>query len=131
MLPWGNTYLIKTEYYTSWFLIDSGIDSMGSMIEVAKIVQAKFGDIDILLSNVREFGLISPLYITGGSYWLSLSAEQMQNFPSMKNHCITLGVEGVAQIAQIINATYFLPYAHWWNSLGEHGDDEILLMQDL
>jgi Beta-lactamase superfamily domain len=123
---WGNTYLLRTEYYTSWFLIDSGNDAMGKMAEVAAYVQKKFGTIDFLLSNLREFCLFSPCYITGGSYWLSLSSEQMRNFPSMKNHCITLGVEGVAEIAQIVNARYFLPYAHWWNGLGKQGGQEEL-----
>jgi hypothetical protein len=44
----------------------------------------------------------------------------------MRNHCITLGVEGVAEIAQIVNAHYFLPYAHWWNYLGQNGKREEL-----
>jgi hypothetical protein len=123
---WGNTYLLRTDYYTSWFLIDSGNDAMGTMAEVAADVQKKFGTVDILLSNLRKFSLFSPLYITGGSYWLSLSPEQMRNFPSMKNHCITLGVEGVAEIAQIVKARYFLPYAHWWNCLGKQGGQEEL-----
>ena len=123
---WGNTYLLRTEHYTSWFLIDSGNDATGKMAEVSAYVQQKFGTVDILLSNLRTFSLWTPSYITGGSYWLSLSSEQMRNFPSMKNHYITLGVEGVAEIAQIINARYFLPYAHWWNCLGRQGGQEEL-----
>ena len=129
---WGNTYLLRTDYYTSWFLIDSGNDATGKMVEVATYVQKKFGTIDILLSNLREFHIFAPRYITNGSYWLSLSPEQMRNFSSMKNHCITMGVEGVAEIAQIVNARYFLPYAHWWNSLGQHGgQEELNLLSDL
>ena len=123
---WGNTYLLRTEHYTSWFLIDSGNDATGKMAEVSAYVQKKFGTVDILLSNLRTFSLWTPSYITGGSYWLSLSSKQMRNFPSMKNHCITLGVEGVAEIAQIVNARYFLPYAHWWNCLGKQGGQEEL-----
>jgi L-ascorbate metabolism protein UlaG (beta-lactamase superfamily) len=123
---WGNTYLLRTDYYTSWLLIDSGNDAMGKTAEVALYVKKKFGTVDILLSNLREFFIFSPMYVTAGSYWLSLSSEQMRNFPSMKNHCTTLGVEGVAEIAQIVNARYFLPYAHWWNYLGQKGKREEL-----
>jgi hypothetical protein len=121
---WGNTYLLRTEYYTSWFLIDSGNDATGTMSEVADYVYKKFGIIDVLLSNLREFGIVSPRYITGGSYWLSLSSEKIKDFSSMQGHCITLGPEGVAEISQTVKARYYLPYAHWWNNLGCPGDDE-------
>ena len=128
---WGNTYLLRTEYYTSWFLIDSGNDAIGTMVEVATYVRNKFGTLDFLLSNLREFHLYTPFYITGGSYWLSLSPRQMRDFPSMKNHCITLGPEGVAEIARIVGARYYLPYAHWWNCLGQRGEEELNLLDRL
>src|SRR4028119_1012941 len=50
---WGNTYLLHTEYYTSWFLIDSGSDPMGSMVQVAEYVKQKFGMVDLVLSNFQ------------------------------------------------------------------------------
>jgi L-ascorbate metabolism protein UlaG (beta-lactamase superfamily) len=48
---WGNTYLIRTPDYTSWFLIDAGNDPMGSMRDVAEYVRQKFGIVDQVLSN--------------------------------------------------------------------------------
>jgi hypothetical protein len=133
---WGNTYVLKTQDYTSWLLIDSGKDSMGDMFEVASYVQRKFGSIDFLLSNLREFFIgyqqCNPFYISGqGEYWLSLSTEQIKRFPSMKEHCITLGAEGVAKICQILKVYHFLPYAHLWSSLGSFGQDELILLAQL
>ncbi len=123
---WGNTYVIKTNDYTSWFLIDSGNDAQGKMAEVATYVKDKFGKIDFLLSNLRIFTPHYPFYITGGHYWLSLSPQQMKKFPQMQHHQLTLGAKGVAEIAQIVNPRYYLPYAHWWSELGTTTEAEKL-----
>jgi len=128
---WGNTYLLRTEFYTSWFLIDSGNDIMGRMAEVAAYVQDKFGRVDMLLSNLREFRAFHPFYITGGNYWLSLSADRMKIFPAMYDNLLTLGAKGVAEIAKIIGARYYLPYAHLWSNLGTCGDGENVDIQKL
>ena len=128
---WGNTYVIKTEDYTSWFLIDSGNDAQGKMAEVATYVKEKFGQIDFLLSNLRIFTPHNPFYITGGHYWLSLSAQQMKKFPQMQHHQLTLGAKGVAEIAQIVNARYYLPYAHWWSELSTTTEAEKLELLQL
>src|SRR5262249_24326176 len=50
----GNTYVVRHASYTSWFLIDSGNDWMGRMVEVAGEVKSRFGCIDLLLSNLKE-----------------------------------------------------------------------------
>jgi hypothetical protein len=136
---WGNTYLIRSKYYTSWFLIDSGSDAAGSMTEVAEHVKQRFGKIDVLLSNLRKFFIFDPSYINGGLNWLTLSAAQMARFPSMKDDCITLGAENVAHICKLVDAQYYLPYAHWWGELGDVGNsgldlpgqEEIDLLQEL
>jgi hypothetical protein len=116
---WGNTYAIRTSSYTSWFLIDSGSDALGSMTEVAHEVRRRIGRIDFLLSNLRRFAITTPLYINQGLNWLSLSAPQIKKFASMHPHCITLGPNGVADVCQTVEARYYLPYAHWWGELGE------------
>jgi len=128
---WGNTYLLRTEFYSSWFLIDSGNDIMGRMAEVADYVQQKFGNVDILLSNLGEFRTVDPFNLGAGNYWLSLSTEQMKRFPAMSDNLLTLGTKGVAEIAKIIKARYFLPYAHWWNNLGACGENEELDIMQL
>ncbi len=115
---WGNTYVIRTNHYTSWFLIDSGNDVLGSMKQVADHVRRKIDRVDILLSNLRRFHIYSPTYINGGLNWLTLSPRQMRDFRSMKSHCITLGPGGVAEICKTVGAQHYLPYAHWWGELG-------------
>lgn len=115
----GNTYVIETEAYSSWFLIDSGADALGSMEEVAYHVRDKIGRIDVVLSNLRLFTLYTPFYINGGLNWLTLSPRQLREFVSMRSHCITLGPAGVANVCKTVHARHYLPYAHWWGELGE------------
>jgi L-ascorbate metabolism protein UlaG (beta-lactamase superfamily) len=112
----GNTYVVRHESYTSWLLVDSGNDCTGRMTEVAWQVRARFGHIDHVLSNLREFSLHTPLYITGGHYWLSLSPDQLRRFAAMGKDVITLGPRGVAEICKIVGARRALPYAHWWSA---------------
>ena len=128
----GNTYVIRHESYTSWILIDSGNDWAGRMAEVALEVRARFGVIDFLISNLRDFNISTPMYITGGHYWLSLTPDQLRRFASMANDLITLGPKGVAEICHIVGARTFLPYAHWWGEIGENpGQEERFLMEQL
>jgi len=127
---WGNTYVIRTPRFTSWFLIDSGADVAGSMVEVATNVHRRFGTIDVLLSNLRTFVPQSPLYITGGHYWLSLDPAQMQTYRCGRS--LTLGPVGVATICKLANVTHFLPYAHWWGPVGgKAGEEESALVDAL
>lgn len=126
----GNTYVVRHEDYCAWVLIDSGSDHAGRMVDVAHRVRARFGSIDFLLSNLREFAIGTPLYITGGGhYWLSLTPEQLQRFASMSTHLLTLSPEGVAEVAAVVGARRFLPYAHWWGGLfesPEHADAQLI-----
>jgi hypothetical protein len=136
---WGNTYLIRCPFYTSWFLIDSGADAEGSMLEVSDWVRAKFPRIDFVLSNLRRFCVVHPIYINGGLNWLTLSPDQIRRFHTMKGHCITLGSQNVARICKTIGARYYLPYAHWWGELNAiprtsedtPGEDEMQLLSKL
>jgi L-ascorbate metabolism protein UlaG (beta-lactamase superfamily) len=117
---WGNTYVVETSEYVAWLLVDSGNDPMGTMAEVAERVRSKFGRVDLLLSNLNVFSAAgNPYYITGeGHYWLCLTESQMSRFVTLSESGITLGPAGVAEIARIVNARAFLPYAHWWSDLG-------------
>jgi len=118
----GNTYVIRTDSYTSWFLIDSGSDWSGCMTQVAHEVKTRFGHVDLLLSNLREFALYHPLYISGGHYWLSLTPDQLRRFTAMAKDVITLGPRGVAEICHIVQAREVAGYAHWWGEIGESPD---------
>jgi L-ascorbate metabolism protein UlaG (beta-lactamase superfamily) len=122
---WGNTYVIRTRNYTSWFLIDSGADALGSMTEVAEHVHSRLGPVDFVLSNLRRFHVQGYFYINGGLNWLALSPSQLLNFEAMRNDCITLGPQGVAEVCKIVDATYYLPYAHWWGDVGAVGGNRI------
>lgn len=121
---WGNTYVVRCPQFTSWFLIDSGQDALGKMVEVAEYVHRFFGELDFLFSNLREFTLYTPFYINGGGNWLALKPSQMIDFHTMTNHCITLGAKNVGQICKIVGARYFLPYAHWWGEIGGRGQND-------
>ena len=120
----GNTYVVRHKSYTSWFLIDSGNDWAGSMAQVAHEAKSRFGRIDLLLSNLREFPIYTPQYITGGHYWLALTPDQLRRFTSMANDVITLGPGGVAEVCHIVQARKFLPYAHWWGEIGAPPDPQ-------
>lgn len=129
----GNTYVIRSPDYASWFLIDSGDDVTGRMADVAADVLRRFGPIDFLLSNLRPFHIVHPRYITGNyAYWMALTPDQMIRFPSMGGECLTLGPRGVAEVCGIVRARHYLPYAHWFGRLGgAPADDETQLLRTL
>lgn len=116
---WGNTYVLRSPSMSSWILIDSGKEAEGAMTDVAVEVRRRFGRLDVLQSNLGAFTLRNPFCIAGaGKYWLALSPDQMLRFSSMRNHCVTLAVDGVAEVARIVEPRFFLPYAHWWRDVG-------------
>ncbi|MDB9452032.1 MBL fold metallo-hydrolase [Dolichospermum circinale] len=131
---WGNTYLIRTPDYTSWFLIDAGNDPMGSMRDVAEYVRQKFGIVDQVLSN-----FLSLSYNSIGTDLSSWGADIVGNLLSNPQifsvtnktdgfHLATLGAKGVAEICSIVGARACLPYAHSWAELGQYtGSDESLI----
>lgn len=124
---WGNTYLLRTEYYTSWFLIDAGQDPMGSMSDVAEYVKQKFGKIDYIVSNFQPLSYNS--IGTDLSGWgLDILGNLLINpqILSVTNkkageHLATLGPKGVAEICKIVEAKSCLPYADSWAQIGEPG----------
>ncbi|MTF40713.1 MBL fold metallo-hydrolase [Cyanobacterium aponinum] len=134
---WGNTYLINTEYYKSWFLIDSGDDDMGTMAEVAEYVKEKFGTLDHVLSNFQPLSYNS--IGTDLSGWgidivaNLLSNPQIFSVTNKKEgeHIALLGPQGVAKICSIVGAKYCLPYADSWAELGESGIHDATLIKDV
>jgi hypothetical protein len=128
---WGNTYFIRTDQYSCWCLIDSGDDPLGSASEVARHVNDRFGGVDLLLCNLREFYPLNPMYIGAGTYWLSLLPDQMENFGALENECLSLGPQGAAEVCRVANARKYLPYAHLWSNIGERPQAEPELLADL
>lgn len=134
---WGNTYLINTEYYKSWFLIDSGNDDMGTMAEVAQYVKDKFGSLDHVLSNFQPLSYNS--IGTDLSAWgidivaNLLSNPQIFSVTNKKEgeYIALLGAQGVAEICAIVDAKYCLPYADSWAELGEAGLHDNTLIKDV
>lgn len=134
---WGNTYLLRTEYYTSWFLIDAGCDPMGSMFEVAEYVKDKFGTIDNILSNFEPLSYNS--IGTDLSQWgIDILANLLSNprILSVTNkkegeYIATLGPKGVATICNITKPKYCLPYAHSWAEIGEAAKHDEQLIQEV
>lgn len=133
---WGNTYLLRTPEYSSWFLIDAGTDPMGSMAEVAAYVKQKFGGVDHVLSNFQPLSYNS--IGTDLSGWgADIIGNLLSNPPifSVTNkaegfHLATLGPKGVAELCAIVGAKACLPYAHSWAEPGHYTiHDENLLRQ--
>ena len=133
---WGNTYLIQTPQLSAWVLIDSGNDHLGRMSDVGAWVKDSHGPVDVVLSNLIEFGVGvgsgNPLYIQGhGEYWLALDPNQMRRFRGLGGQVITLGPVGVAEVCTAVGASQFLPYAGWWTELGTPSAGEAALLAQL
>jgi hypothetical protein len=134
---WGNTYLLRTPYYSSWFLIDAGDDPMGSMRDVAGYVKQKFGGVDQVLSN-----FLSLSYNSIGTDLSGWGADILGNLLSNPQifsvtnktegfHLATLGAKGVAEICAIVGAKACLPYAHSWGELGQYTRSDESLIKDV
>ncbi len=134
---WGNTYLLRTEYYTSWFLIDAGNDPMGSMQQVAEYVKQKFGTVDHVLSNFQALSYNS--IGTNLSAWgidivaNLLSNPQIFSVTNKKEggHPSLLGPKGVAEICAIVGAKSCLPYADSWGELGQPSPHDKVLIKEV
>jgi hypothetical protein len=133
---WGNTYLLNTEYYKSWLLIDSGQDPMGSMLEVAEYVKQQFGSIDLVISNFQPLSYNS--IGTDLSAWgIDIVANLLSNprIFSVTNkpegaYVALLGPQGVAGLCAIVGAKACLPYADSWAEVGQPGvGDRTLIPQ--
>jgi len=133
---WGNTYLIRTEYYTSWFLIDAGNEPTASMVEVAEYVKQKFADVDQIISNFQPLSYNS-IGTDLSSWGIDIVGNLISNpqIFSVTNqqegeYIATLGPKGVAEICAIVGAKFCLPYAHSWAELGTYTtNDERLMVQ--
>ncbi|MBE7385619.1 MAG: MBL fold metallo-hydrolase [Leptolyngbya sp. SIO1E4] len=132
---WGNTYLVETEDYTAWFLIDAGTDPMGAMTEVAERVQQTFGSLDMVLSNFQplSFNSIGADLSGWGLDILGTMLSNPQIFATIGkedgSYLSTLGPTGVAEICQLVNAKACLPYAHSWAELGHYTEHDTGLLK--
>lgn len=133
---WGNTYLLETEFYKSWLLVDSGQDPMGSMLGVAAQVRQKFGAVDLVISNFQPLSYNS--IGTNLSDWgIDIVANLLSNprIFSVTNKpegafVALLGPRGVAELCAIVEAKACLPYADSWAEIGQPGmQDEALCAQ--
>ncbi len=133
---WGNTYLLQTEDYSAWLLIDAGVDPMGSMVDVAEYVRQTLGCIDIILSNFQplSYNSVGTDLSTWGIDIIGTLLSNPKIFSTIGKpdsyHLSTLGPSGVAKICQIVEATACLPYAHSWADLGEWAPDDELLIRE-
>lgn len=127
---WGNTYLLRTKYYSSWFLIDSGNDPMGVTTEVAEYVKQHFGSVDLVLSNFQPLSYNS-IGTNTYNWGVDIVGTLMSN-PQMLSvmgkaegyHLSTLGPKGVAEVCQIVGAKSCFPYAHGWAELGDYTEHD-------
>lgn len=131
---WGNTYLIRTAEYSSWCLVDSGMEPDASMIEVAEQVAQRFGRVDQIISNFQ--GLSYNSIGTDLSRWgVDIVANLLSNpqILALTNteagaYLATVSPREVAEICAIVSAKSCLPYADSGAALGQPGvHDEILI----
>jgi Beta-lactamase superfamily domain len=133
---WGNTYLLNTEYYTSWFLIDAGSEPTNSMVEVAEYVKQKFGSVDHIISNFQPLSYNS-IGTDLSSWGIDIVANLLSN-PQIfavtnqqeGGYISTLGPKGVAEICAVVEAKACLPYAHSWSELGSYTVYDEQLIQE-
>ena len=114
----GNTYIIKMMNTTYWFLIDSGREHGNAMEDICDYVCNRFGRIDVVLSNLRDFAW-RPSCIDGSGRYLLCYPEELIVEPSKWPYgkTITFGTEGMRLFLERLEPKYFLPYAHWWHVL--------------
>ena len=132
---WGNTYLLRTEHYTSWFLIDAGTEPAGSMLEVAEYVKQKF-DVDHIISNFQPLSYNS-IGTDLSSWGIDIVGNLLSN-PQIfavtnkqeGEYISTLGPKGVAAISAIVGAKSCLPYAHSWAELGTYTTQDEMLIKE-
>lgn len=132
---WGNTYLLRTENYTSWVLIDAGREPMNSMVEVAEYVKQEFDEVDQIISNFQPLSYNS-IGTDLSSWGIDIVANLLSNpqIFSVTNkqeggYISTLGPKGVAEICAVVGAKACLPYAHSWAALGEGGSNDVELIK--
>jgi hypothetical protein len=133
---WGNTYLIETDSYRSWFLIDAGIEPEHSILDVADEVYDRFGAIDWVVSNFQPLSYNS-IGVDITSWGLDIVSNLLSNPPilgvtcqSQGEYTATLGPKGVAEVCAKVKAKACLPYADSWANLGEPtAHDQILISQ--
>lgn len=133
---WGNTYLIETDSYRSWFLIDAGIEPEHSILDVADEVYDRFGAIDWIVSNFQPLSYNS-IGVDITSWGLDIVSNLLSNPPilgvtskSQGEYTATLGPKGVAEVCAKVKAKACLPYADSWADLGKPTlHDHILIPQ--
>ncbi len=122
---WGNTYLINTLDYSSWFLVDAGQEPGASMLDVAEEVRQKFGKVDSIISNFQALSYNS-IGTDLSSWGIDIVGNLLTNpqIFSVTNktegsYIATLSPKGVAQICAIVEAQSCLPYADSWAEVGQ------------
>jgi L-ascorbate metabolism protein UlaG (beta-lactamase superfamily) len=121
---WGNCYRFNTPEFCVLLLVDSGIDPIGSMLDVVRQSVAERGPPDIVLSNCRAF----PEVVNPGlaHYVLAVPFSRVRStFLDQRGGSfasVTLGEAGVAEACAAAGARYFLPYAHMFAGLGVDAD---------
>ena len=134
---WGNTYLLRTENYSSWFLIDSGDDPLGKTSEVAAYIKDKFGGVDWVLSNFQSlsYNSIGSDISSWGADIIGTLMSNPQMLEAMNqqqgSHLSTLGAKGVAEICHIVGVKACLPYDHSWAELVQYTEHDQSLIKDV
>ncbi|MBZ5708806.1 MBL fold metallo-hydrolase [Nannocystis pusilla] len=115
---WGNTYVVEANGVKTWFLVDSGREFGRSMQDLCGRVREEQGHIDVVMSNLREFGW-SPGQIDGTGRYLYCFPEEIvmdpQRWPT--GELMTFGVHRARELLDTLEPSCFLPYAHWWHPI--------------
>jgi hypothetical protein len=117
---WGSCYRVTCPAFSVVVLADSGVDPDGSMVEVLAESLAKRGPATAILATSGAFAEIFnwglPHYIW--TFPFSFLQSAFADYRDARLGSTTLGVEGIAEACDAVQARHYLPYANGFTGLG-------------
>jgi len=117
---WGSCYRVTCPAFSVVVLAESGVDPDGSMVEVLAESLAKRGPATAILATTAAFGEIFnwglPHYIW--TFPFSVLQRTFADYRESRLGSITLGVRGIAEACDAVQARYYLPYSNGFTGLG-------------
>jgi hypothetical protein len=117
---WGNCYRFNTEDFSCVVLADSGIDPLGSVVDVLAASRLQRGPVDVVLACQREFA--SPFFGGLATYWAALPYRRLRSLQAQlargRLPSTTAGIPGLVEACRVAGAKVFLPYANGYQGPG-------------
>ncbi|GEM_PF-2818158 len=115
----ANTFIVDSNGFKTWILIDSGQEYGHSMVDIAHLGNEYASGIDLVMSNLGIFGW-RPGAIDGSGRYLFCFPQDILEDPNRwpDGKKMTFGPDGMQHFLDIVQPKHFLPYAHWWREPG-------------